>query len=85
MISFRGRAEAAATVDDVRHVAFAFVGIRLQERGGESPDTRLGVVEVKQHGAHGVLRIRPTWVRTSHPASVSIGEPQLPSWTNSQE
>ena len=31
------------------------------------------------------FRIGPTpWVSTSQPASVSIGEPQLPSWTNSQ-
>ena len=31
------------------------------------------------------LRIGPTpWVRTSQPASVSMGEPQLPSWVNSQ-
>ncbi len=29
-------------------------------------------------------RIGPTpWVRTSHPAGVSIGEPQLPSWISS--
>ena len=32
------------------------------------------------------LRIGPTpCVRTSQPASVSIGDPQLPSWTNSHE
>ena len=30
------------------------------------------------------FRIGPTpWLSTSQPASVSIGEPQLPSWTNS--
>ena len=31
------------------------------------------------------FRIGPTpWLRTSHPASVSIGDPQFPSWTSSQ-
>jgi len=31
------------------------------------------------------LRMGPTpWPRTSHPAAVSMGEPQLPIWTNSQ-
>ena len=30
-------------------------------------------------------RMGPTpWVRTSHPASVSRGEPQLPIWNSSQ-
>ena len=29
-------------------------------------------------------RMGPTpWVKTSHPAGVSIGEPQLPSWIRS--
>jgi hypothetical protein len=31
------------------------------------------------------VRRGPTpWLRTSHPASVSIGDPQFPSWTSSQ-
>ena len=31
------------------------------------------------------FRIGPTpWLSTSQPASVSIGEPQLPNWMNSQ-
>ena len=31
------------------------------------------------------FRIGPTpWLSTSHPASVSIGDPQFPSWTSSQ-
>ena len=31
------------------------------------------------------LRMGPTpWLRTSHPASVSIGDPQFPIWISSQ-
>ena len=31
------------------------------------------------------LRIGPTpWLSTSHPASVSMGDPQFPIWTHSQ-
>ena len=31
------------------------------------------------------VRRGPTpWLRTSQPASVSIGDPQFPSWTSSQ-
>src|SRR6266849_754053 len=31
-----------------------------------------------------LVRFEPTpWLRTSHPASVSMGDPQFPSWTSS--
>jgi hypothetical protein len=31
------------------------------------------------------FRMGPTpWLRTSHPASVSMGDPQFPIWTSSQ-
>ncbi len=51
--------EGTAGVDDVGHVAFAFVGGGTEERFFQASDDARGI------------------------ASVSMGEPQLPSWVNS--
>jgi hypothetical protein len=71
--------QAAAGIDDVGDVALALVLVRLDERLAQAADDASGVVEVEQEGADAVRRIGPTpWLITSQPASVSIGEPQLP-------
>ena len=70
-----------ARVHDVGHVAVALVVVGLEERlaqvGRGCASGRRGRAAAPRCGR---CRIGPTpWVRTSQPASVSIGEPQLPS------
>jgi len=78
--------ESTTGIDDVRHVAFTLLLVRFQQRfrgGGRSlfQDRRDRV----ENAPIQYFRKGPTpWLRTSQPASVSMGDPQFPSWTNSQ-
>ena len=45
----------AATVDDIRHIAFAFVGGGAEEGSAQAADDARGVVEVEQDGAEAVF------------------------------
>jgi len=77
--------QAAARVDDIRYIAIALFRIRCDQRLRQAADDLGRVVKIEQEGADAVLAHRPTpWLMTSQPASVSIGEPQLPNWMNSQ-
>ena len=77
---------AAARVDDVGDVAFALAAVgrraaaRWSGRSRGEGSSRSSSIAPMQY-----LRIGPTpWVKTSQPASVSMGEPQLPICMNSQ-
>src|SRR5579863_404169 len=51
---------------------------------GSVASTRSGSSRSRSIAPIVYVRIGPTpWVRTSHPSGVSIGEPQLPTWTRS--
>ena len=56
-----------------------------ESKGSRSrPSTRVGSSRSSRTAPIEYFRIAPTpWVSTSQPASVSIGEPQLPIWTYS--
>src|SRR5579863_9589239 len=46
--------------------------------------TRVGSSRSSRNAPMQYFRIGPTpWLSTSHPASVSIGDPQFPSWMSS--
>ena len=60
--------EPAARVQDVRHVAFAFLGPWGHQRLAQGPEQDAGVVEVEEEGSEGVGTHRPDSVGDDEPA-----------------
>ena len=78
-------AERAARVHDVGDVAVLLVGLRRDQRSGRAAEDDGRVVEVEQQRADrvGAHRPRRRGSARASPRPVSIGGPQLPTWTAS--
>src|SRR5216683_2553919 len=76
--------ESATRINDVGHVAFPFALVGFEQGFTEAADHFSKIIAIEEEPPMQYFRIGPTpWLRTSHPASVSMGDPQFPSWTSS--
>ncbi len=64
--------QAAATVDDVRDVALALVGVGLQQRYLQPADHARRIIEIEQERAQRILAHRADAVRQHQPAGLGL-------------
>ena len=72
--------ESATRINDVGHVAFPFALVGFEQGFAEAANHFSKIIAIEEEPPMQYFRIGPTpWLRTSHPASVSMGDPQFPS------